>query len=787
MVKVVSVVLTLSEVMKAINLTLLFGAICIVFAVSSYTPPAHKVKRPADVWVVRSVLDKRPRMLTIALDSECYIAYDLTKCTVYKAWKGGLSLDGAPYTDKKEIQPTSWGTPYTVDTSQTHHWQASLRGKSVLPPVVHRGYTLHQNRITLHYALILPTNDTVTIHETPEFVRSKTGKPGLERLFTTANVPAGVELRLQTGMGAFLLKNNQRTVLTTYFNPLPAQTVPTSTDVNTHPGRVLIDQSDCFTCHKIDENEVGPAFRAVAERYPNNNTSAVYLNQKIKKGGSGVWGNSQMNAHPNFTDAELTAMVSYIFTLKPKTTPPTAPPKPIAEPDHPKSPGFGAPLEGVHPSYTLATLHTKQFKPRVGGMAFLPNGRLLVTTWDKVGGVYLLDGVTTGDTSKIRVKRIASGLAEPLGIEVVDGQIYVLQKQELTRLVDLNGDDVIDDYQVVCNGWSVSADFHEFAFGLVYKGGYFYATLSMAMRLKPGEKQLPDRGKTIKIAKNGTFEAVNMGLRTPNGIGVGIDNEIFLTDNQGQWLPANKLIHVKKGEYHGMNWGWLSDAPAPDMALPAIWLPEDEIANSPSEPVLIHDGPYKGQLLHGDVTYGGINRDFLEKINGDYQGAVFRFSQGFEAGVNRMRWGPDGALYIGEVGMAGGGWSWKERLSGLQRLAYNGKPTFDMLAVRAKARGFEIEFTQPLSQNIQLQPADVWMQQWRYLPTKNYGGPKIDLERLTITKLAVSEDRKRVYVETPDMKPRHVVYIRLPETLRSQNGQHLWSGETWYTLNNIPK
>src|SRR5258705_1721906 len=89
-------------------------------------------------------------------------------------------------------------------------------------------------------------------------------------------------------------------------------------------------------------------------------------------------------------------------------------------------PGFGAALEGVHPSYDLSTIRKHDFRPRVGGLAFLPDGRLLVTTWDSVGGVYLMDGVETGDTTKIRVKRIASGLAEPLGITVVNGEIFVL-------------------------------------------------------------------------------------------------------------------------------------------------------------------------------------------------------------------------------------------------------------------------------------------------------------------------------------------------------------------------
>ena len=61
--------------------------------------------------------------------------------------------------------------------------------------------------------------------------------------------------------------------------------------------------------------------------------------------------------------------------------------------------------------------------------------------------------------------------------------------------------------------------------------------LSMAMRLISDEKQQPDRGRTIKIGKDGNYEWVNYGLRTPNGIGLGIDEEIFVTDNQGEWTP----------------------------------------------------------------------------------------------------------------------------------------------------------------------------------------------------------------------------------------------------------
>lgn len=109
-----------------------------------------------------------------------------------------------------------------------------------------------------------------------------------------------------------------------------------------------------------------------------------------------------------------------------------------------------------------------------------------------------------------------------------------------------------------------------------------------------------------------------------------------------------------------------------------------------------------------------------------------------------------------------------------------------MLAIRAKPQGFEIEFTEPLESEIEIHSADFLTQQWWYQPTENYGGPKMDLETLDITRMDLSEDRTRLYLEIPNLQEEHVVYFRLPEDLQSASGQSLWSSEAWYTLNHIP-
>jgi cytochrome c len=446
-------------------------------------------------------------------------------------------------------------------------------------------------------------------------------------------------------------------------------------------------------------------------------------------------------------------------------------------------------LEGVHPSYDLATIRPDDFRPRVGGMDFLPDGRLLVCTWDADGAVYVLDGVRSNQNKPVTVKRIAAGLAEPLGLKVVGKRIFVLQKQELTELVDLNGDDVTDEYRAIANGWGVTDNFHEFAFGLAYKDGHFYANLATA--INPGgsstRPQNPDRGKAIKIAMDGSYEFMAHGLRTPNGVGLGYHGDVFLTDNQGDWLPASKLLHLTPNAFFGNRAVNPEGTATMKEKPPVVWLPQGEIGNSPSTPLALNDGPYRNQMVIGDVTYGGLQRVYVEEVGKQYQGAVFRMTQGLEAGINRIAWGPDGALYVGGIGSTGNwGQNGKERF-GLQRLKYNGKPTFEMLAVRVKTNGFEIEFTEPLMAGNGEDASSYFVDQFRYQPTEQYGGPKLDETVLPVKSVTLSPDRKRAFLELDGLKTGHVVHLRLDSGVRGQSGRSLWSTETWYTLNAIPQ
>lgn len=81
-------------------------------------------------------------------------------------------------------------------------------------------------------------------------------------------------------------------------------------------GETLISQSDCLTCHKLNEKLVGPSYVDIANKYPATEATHKLLAGKIIKGGSGVWGTVPMTPHTTLSEGDAEEMVKYIMTLK---------------------------------------------------------------------------------------------------------------------------------------------------------------------------------------------------------------------------------------------------------------------------------------------------------------------------------------------------------------------------------------------------------------------------------------------------------------------------------------
>jgi cytochrome c len=756
-----------------------FALLCLLFLQNACQSPPNE----PSTLVRRSILDGQTRMLTIQLQDDLYAAYDLENCQLYKLWQGGVHWEGANFTDVKTVQPSTWGHSFYENPRgpRQSRWEVMQNGAKKEVEAFLDSYFISKEGTRLVYYLAWGGAKPIKVIEDPRLWDE--GKYWqFTRFMLLQDVPEGIRVLLNDEE----LKVDSLISLGIACKKTQTPTRPQAVALGNNPSLYWLDRSGCTLCHAEKERKIGPSWQEIAGTYSDEPREVKELVKTVQEGSAGKWGQAAMTPHPHIEKKDLERMIRYILSLAPREKEPRPARPRVAQEEKQQTPppGFGAPLTAVHPAYDLQDLRPPGFEPRVGGMDFLPDGRLLVCTWDSVGAVYALSGVEKGDPSQMEVQRIAVGLAEPLGLKTVGEAIYVMQKNELTELIDYEKDGFYDQYRVVCDEFGVTADFHEYSYGLEYQDGYFFAPLGLAMRLMKHELQHPDRGTLIKVAEDGSYERIVTGLRQPNGIGRGPEGELFLTENQGQWVPASKLIHVRQGDFHGCQFGTGDRYANQEMVPPAVWLPQDEIGNSPSQPVLMQDGPYAGQMIFGEVTHGGIKRAFLEKINGEYQGCVFRFTQGLEAGINRLVWGPDGALYAGGVGMVGG-WSWQGRQFGLQRLQYNGKVPYEMLAVRALPDGLEIEFTREINDNTRRALENLIVQQWRYEATPAYGGPKIDLQSLSDIELRYPENPRKAQLIISGLMEGHVVYLQIPPHEHSKDDP-LWSGDVWYTLNHIP-
>lgn len=439
-------------------------------------------------------------------------------------------------------------------------------------------------------------------------------------------------------------------------------------------------------------------------------------------------------------------------------------------------------LDALHPSFNLQTVRPSGFEPRVSGMDFLPGGKLVLSTW-KPNEVYVIEGAD-GPAGKASYRKAADGFTDIMGLCVSGDTVFIADQDKVYRLEDRDGNG-LPETKVVIGSLPFSGGFHEWSFGLVRREGRLYTGLSVATS-RTGRTTIPQanalRGAVVAMDDKGNLEVIATGLRAPEGMGEGPEGSLFVTDNQGSWLPASKLIHVVKGRTYGHRPEppgiYDSLFPSP----PAAWLPYGEATKSPTQPVLATAGAYAGQMFYGDIASGVVRRVFLEKVNGEWQGCVLRFSGGFEAAVHRMVAGKDGSLWLGGLGKGDQqNWGWRGKLFGLQRLVPNGKPVFEIKSARARQGGFELEFTERPGAAA-LKPARYSAKRWWYEPTAEYGGKKKDEAKCAVKSVKLSGDGKRVFVAVEGLQPFHVIHVRL-DGVKSEAGRPLWTTEFWYTLN----
>jgi len=470
--------------------------------------------------------------------------------------------------------------------------------------------------------------------------------------------------------------------------------------------------------------------------------------------------------------------------------------------------------------YALATFPlTDDCVLEVGGLAFRPDGKLLACT--RRGEIWLIENPGAANPADAKFSRFATGLHEALGMHVVDNStVYVVQRPEVSRLVDENGDGVADLYTTVCDKWGVSGDYHEYAFGpAVDRNGYFFVTLNVGFG-GGHQAKAAWRGWCVRIdPRTGAMEPWAYGLRSPNGVNISPEGDLFYSDNQGEWVATNKLHHIRRGDFfgHQASLKWLANSPfadkpsqvpsemtydgqkydrasnrvidkvvgRPQLSPPAIWFPYGKMGQSTTQPIWDTTGgkfgPFAGQCFIGDQTRSVVMRVALEKVKGVYQGACFPFRSGLQCGVNRLVFGPDGQLYAGQTNRGWGSVGGKPY--GLQRLTWTGEVPFEIHHVTLTKDGFDLTFTQPIDPDT-VKPLALAAKSHTYVYFSNYGSPEVDQRAEPITSAKLSADGKTVSLTGPQLKPGRVYELRV-DGLKSTTGEVVLHPEAYYTLNEL--
>lgn len=461
---------------------------------------------------------------------------------------------------------------------------------------------------------------------------------------------------------------------------------------------------------------------------------------------------------------------------------------------------------------------------RPGGHDFLPDGTAVLANLS--GDVWLVSGLDE-KLESVRWKRFATGLFQPLGCKVVDGKIYILGRDQITRLHDLNGDGEADFYENFNNDCVVTDNYHEFALDLQTdsRGDFFYAKGSPWQPTNTS----PHQGCMIKVSKDGSkFEVVATGLRAPNGLGMSPRDELSVSDNQGHWMPANRLSFVKPGGFYGMVpaahrvltfkaadgrefkadpsdaaaraehktdfWG-RADVPIPaEHDLPLCWVPM-QIDNSSGGQVWVPPGgkwgPLSGRMLF--LSYGkcALFNVLHETVDGQAQGGLCRLPLKFNSGIMRARFSPrDGQLYVSGLNV----WQSSAAKDGcFYRVRYTGKPATIPVDLRAVKGGVQIGFTAPLDAASATDPQNFSVEQWNYAWTGHYGSDDISVadptkrktrDLVLINAIELSPDKKTLTLEIPNLQP--VMQMKVKYRINAADGS-LLDQEIHNTIHRVPQ
>lgn len=400
------------------------------------------------------------------------------------------------------------------------------------------------------------------------------------------------------------------------------------------------------------------------------------------------------------------------------------------------------PFENPHGTLFFITAHD-----------FFSDGSAAIATM--TGEVWLVKGIDA-KLEKIRWKRFATGLHQPLGMKIVDDKIHVLGRDQITRLHDLNGDDEADFYECVTNAMQTSPGGHDFIVGLERdaRGRWYFASGNQGM---------------CRIDGHGPAEVLATGFRNPNGLGLSPDSRFVTTSVQeGDWTPATSVCQIELGKNEGAHFGagGPKNGQAPEPVL--LYLPRGE-DNSGSSQVFVEGDQWAslkgdGNLIHLSSGGGSAWLVMRQKVSGKWQGGAVKISGNFDSGPQGARFNPhDGHLYVN--GMQGWG-SYTPRDGCFQRVRFTGCDRPVPIGFEARDNGVLIRFSRPIES---ISASSCFAQCWNYLYSAAYGSPEYSVtwpdtpghDPLEVRSTHTLDGGQAIFLEIPQLVPASQIHLRL--------------------------
>ena len=399
---------------------------------------------------------------------------------------------------------------------------------------------------------------------------------------------------------------------------------------------------------------------------------------------------------------------------------------------------------------------------RIMDVDFFSDGRGAVVSYS--GDVWLVEGV---GTDYMTWSRYASGLNQPMSIEIVKDTIYVFDRMGITRFHDTNNDGEADYYENFSNIADQSMETREWPADMVVapEGGFYIAkggSLSGGPHIgdpttKGFARGSQYDGSVLYITEDGrSLEVIATGLRGPF---LGIHPEtgfLTATDQQGNFVPSTPVYHVEKGDYYGVkSTAHVVDTPA--LTPPLLWSPHNYEPSSIGQVWMTTDklGPLNEQLIHISFGKPGLYKILIDTTGQTLQGGLTYIGGHYPTPVSKgsIR-AKDGLPYFTGFNLWG---SSSKGISSLLRLRYTGEPDYLPRKFEAGRQGIILRFGVELSNAEVNNIGNYQVKRYNYKRTPEYGSGHYRLdgspgeEHLPVLASHLSTDKKSILLLVPNM------------------------------------